>query len=209
MNSWRCATTPKRLLLHTCCAGCASEFLRALEKAKSEFDITLYFSNSNIHPRTEWQARLHAVQALAQRLGLRLIVADWSPKRWYKAIDTNPDNSGLRRCTNCWNMRIQETANYALHQGYTTFSTTLLASHHQDREKIENLGKKHSDEGLEFVIIEPFRLTDNYRSTDKLEFPTAHDLYQQNYCGCVYSLRDRYEEKFNERCKSSILNLKP
>ena len=56
----------QKLLLHTCCADCAVKALAYLRVTNENANITLYFDNSNIHPRTEWLERLKAVQTLAK-----------------------------------------------------------------------------------------------------------------------------------------------
>ena len=45
----------KKLLLHSCCAPCASEIMEAV--AASDIETTVYFYNPNIHPREEYEIR--------------------------------------------------------------------------------------------------------------------------------------------------------
>lgn len=168
-----------KLLLHTCCADCIVKYLHALDK--NEWDIILYFNNSNIHPRSEWKARLDAAKKVAEEQELELLVADWSPKKWF--LQVNPSDS--QHCQKCWELRLSETAEKARALDITAFSTTLLTSHYQSKDEIEKNGEKLSGNGLNFVTID----------TTKCDCKTS-GFYKQNYCGCCYSLVNRYEEKY-------------
>ncbi len=175
------------LLLHTCCADCALKFLEC-KKSLDTGNITLYFSNSNIHPRTEWQARLEAVQKIAEEKGIDLIVENWSPREWFEKASSKFETQktkNKRRCEFCWFYRLSMTAQKAKSLGYDSFSTTLLTSHYQDRDKIEEIGKKIGGDSLKFISL-------------KGKCPDVHTggFYKQNYCGCIYSLKERYEGKF-------------
>jgi epoxyqueuosine reductase len=181
----------KSLLLHVCCAECLGKAVGSLRNNDGDVDngmVTLYFDNSNIHPRTEWLARLDGVKKVGGELGLELIVADWSPKKWYEAIGHEEDNSGLQRCKACWSLRLGTTAEKARERGYSYFSSTLLSSSYQDREEITRIGEAVAGEDLVFVNFEPDGTCTSSRG-----------VYLQNYCGCIYSLKDRYEEKWVQR----------
>lgn len=178
-------TMEDRLLLHACCADCTVKFTKSLE-AQTEFsEIVLYFDNSNIHPRTEYLARLDAMKKVVDDLGLKMIVADWSPKIWFETIGNDIDNPELRRCKKCWKFRLGLTKYKANELGMNYFSTTLLTSHYQSYKDIVEIGEKLSDSTLQFYSIA--KTEDN--------IPTS-GFYKQNYCGCCYSLVKRYEEKF-------------
>ncbi|MBN2100376.1 epoxyqueuosine reductase QueH [Candidatus Dojkabacteria bacterium] len=188
------ANPSKSLLLHTCCADCALKFIHAYRELVEENSsrdsgielpkkIILYFDNSNIHPRTEYLARLEAVMKISDSEGLGLVVSDWSPKKWFKAIKYNSDNKNLRRCRLCWEFRLKRAYDYCKEENFGFFSTTLLSSHYQCFNDICEIGKRLGSKG--FVTIDP----------RKAEVQTK-GFYKQNYCGCVYSLVKRYEGKF-------------
>lgn len=179
-------TNTQKLLLHTCCAVCAEKAVTDLRKSHTG-EITFFFANSNIHPRTEYLARLNAVRTLADRQNIPLIIDDWSPKQWFNAIGHDPANAGLRRCRLCWRMRLEHTRNAAEHHGFQYFSSTLLASHYQNRQVLVEEGRLLETGNLTFLPV----------SRSAADSETAEKgLYHQNYCGCVYSLRDRYEGKW-------------
>ncbi len=170
------------LLLHTCCTDCALKAFHSLQAKFSE--ITLYFDNSNIHPRSEWLARLETVKQIAKQEKLELIVADWSPKKWFAAIGEKRDGAGIERCKRCWEMRLNGTVEKCRELGITSFSTTLLSSKYQNREMITETGKKLAGKDLNFV---------EFKTSGTC--PNSKGFYMQNYCGCVYSLKERMEGK--------------
>ncbi len=107
-----------RLLLHTCCADCALKFVHSVDNG---YEISLYFDNNNIHPRSEYLARLKALKDIAKQNDLTLIISDWSPKKWFEAIDFNEDNQNHRRCKLCWKHRLYKTIEYAKKNKYKFF----------------------------------------------------------------------------------------
>ncbi len=176
----------QKLLLHTCCADCAVKAVTYLRKNWPDTKPILYFDNSNIHPRTEYLARQKALKKVAKENDLEIVGANWSPKQWFKAVGYKEDNKDLRRCRKCWLLRLGNTAKKATEMKIPNFSTTLLTSHYQSHDIIAEIGKKLAKKyALNFLPIE-----NPCTECNPIGF------YKQNYCGCVYSLKDRYEEKF-------------
>lgn len=173
-----------KLLLHACCADCALKFL---ERAKSEdLEATIYYYNPNIHPRAEYAARLKAMQQVAAEKGVKIIVPDWKPKEYFEKIGVDSEKSN--RCIKCWNLRLEATAKYAHDNGYNTFSSTLVTSEYQDQEKIEkiavNMAKKYK-----IKFWKPKEMCCDLKTSG---------FYKQFFCGCVYSLEERYREKYGK-----------
>lgn len=175
-------TKNKKLLLHCCCADCT---IKALRQLQYKYQITLLFDNSNIHPRSEYLARIKAIKQVAQYNKIKLKISNWSPKEWYKAIKYTSNNKYLRRCKLCWQLRLTNTANITKELSFNKFSTTLLTSHYQNRTIIENICKTLQSEKIKFISI----------SKPKKQIHTS-GFYKQNYCGCIYSTKRRYEQKF-------------
>ena len=133
----------KKLLLHTCCADCLVKTQVNLRKeGHSKDEILVYFDNSNIHPRSEWLARLGAVKKMVEEKELELIVENWSPKEWFEAIEHNSDNTDLKRCRKCWKFRLERAERKRKELRIQRFSTTLLTSRYQDWEEIVEIGKR-------------------------------------------------------------------
>jgi len=167
-----------KLLLHACCTDCVLKFIESAKADKFD-EIVVYFYNPNIQPRSEYLTRLKAIQSL----NLNLVVADYSPKEYFKTV-TNPKKP--IRCQNCWYLRLSKTTDYAAKNGFTHFSSTLVTSEYQDTKTIisiaNNLSKK-----LNIGFYLPKNICCDLKTTG---------FYKQNFCGCVYSLQERYQEKY-------------
>jgi predicted adenine nucleotide alpha hydrolase (AANH) superfamily ATPase len=176
----------KKMLLHVCCANCA---LHPYETLKNNFGITLYFFNPNIQPDEEYSKRLLYAKKAAENYGLTLIDAQCDKNNWLEITNQYRDNpEGGQRCEVCINMRLEKTAAFAADNGYDIFATTLSVSPHKNSKTINNAGKMLSEKyGIEFFDAD-FKKQDGFKRT--MQFSRELDLYRQNYCGCIYSIRD-------------------
>jgi len=173
-----------KLLLHACCADCLIKFLDSVEKSGDSFEeIMVYFYNPNIQPRSEYLLRLRESKKLVEERNIKLVVADWSPKEYFKALKSKKKG---KRCVDCWQLRLEKTVKEADKEGFKLVSSTLINSQYQNREKIKEIG-----EGLskEYKV--------NFYWPKELSQIKTKGFYKQNYCGCCYSLVERSEEKFN------------
>lgn len=190
-----------KLLVHACCADCLLKFIDSIEKEnKKVFEIEVYFYNPNIHPKSEYLARLKAIKKITEENKIKLIVADWSPKEWFKinltksplALLTTWQSRRLskpERCTNCWELRLRKTFEYANNKNFGLVSSTLIASHYQDDKKIKKIAKGLENKyKINFLV--PKKVLKNLKTTG---------FFKQNYCGCCYSLVEMWENKFCEK----------
>ena len=176
------------LLLHSCCAPCAGEIMEAV--AASEIKTTVYFYNPNIHPIQEYELRKEENKRYCQKLGFNFIDADYDKDNWFKRIkglENEPERG--ERCTKCFDMRFERSALYAHEKKFSLFATTLGISRWKDLDQVNNSGLRAADRysGLNFWDF-------NWRkaggSPRMIEISKREEFYQQEYCGCVYSLRD-------------------
>ena len=176
------------LLLHSCCAPCAGEIMEAV--AASEIKTTVYFYNPNIHPLQEYELRKEENKRYCQKLGFNFIDADYDKDNWFKRIkglENEPERG--ERCTKCFDMRFERSALYAHENNFSLFATTLGISRWKDLDQVNNSGLRAADRysGLNFWDF-------NWRkaggSPRMIEISKREEFYQQEYCGCVYSLRD-------------------
>ena len=176
------------LLLHSCCAPCAGEIMEAV--AASEIKTTVYFYNPNIHPIQEYELRKEENKRYCQKLGFNFIDADYDKDNWFKRIkglENEPERG--ERCTKCFDMRFERSALYAHENNFFLFATTLGISRWKDLDQVNNSGLRAADRysGLNFWDF-------NWRkaggSPRMIEISKREEFYQQEYCGCVYSLRD-------------------
>ena len=177
--------TMKKILLHTCCACCATHSINALRD--EGYEVVTFFYNPNIHPAEEYTARLADMKRLAEETGIENIEpAPYDDKIWFeltKGLEKEPE--GGRRCEICFEMRLEKTAEYAREPGIETFATTLTISPHKDAGLINKLGRKAAEKyGVEYYGSN-FKKKNGFKKS--IELSRKHGLYRQNYCGCIYS----------------------
>lgn len=177
-----------KLLLHSCCAPCAGEIMEAL--AASKIETTIFFYNPNIHPVEEYELRKKENIRFAEKLGMPFVDADYNKDDWFERVKGQEDEPERgARCTTCFDMRFEVTAQYAQAHGFKLISSTLGISRWKDMNQINGCGER---------AVAPFEEIDywdfNWRkqggSSRMLELSKREEFYQQEYCGCVYSLRD-------------------
>jgi len=168
-----------RILLHVCCGPCALGPYLALK----EKDVSLagYWYNPNIHPYPEYQKRLMTAGFVSQALSLPLSVAEPDFTEFLSGLVSNHQEGN--RCSFCWRRRLEKTAERAKAEGFDGFTTSLLASPHQDHQKIKTLGEEISQrQGIPFYY-QDFRTYWKEAQKESRQM----GLYHQNYCGCLYS----------------------
>ncbi len=178
-----------KLLLHICCANCACYPLKVLKE--KDIQVTGFWYNPNIHPYTEHQKRLMTMGYYSDRENLSVTYRnEYGLESWLKEIGgtTGP---GEERCGICYRMRISETARTASEKGFDSFTTTLLYSKKQNKQLIRTICEKASGEyGVE-IYFKDF----DKGWKDAIDMSKSMGLYRQQYCGCIFSEKERYEKK--------------
>ncbi len=171
-----------KILLHICCANCAIYPLQEMQVNRDE--IVGFFFNPNIHPYQEYQRRLDSLKQYSGKTGLDVIYRDeYLLEEFLKNVSHRPQD----RCRYCYFLRLDATAREARERGFDRFSTTLLQSAHQDHGAIREVGEEVAKGiGISFHY-EDFRK--GWRKG--LEVSKAMGLYRQQYCGCIYSEKER------------------
>ncbi len=177
----------KKLLLHICCAPCA---VYVFEKLKKDYDVTGFFYNPNIHPIKEYEMRAEELKKISKKLGWKTIISEYDVKEWFKLIrghEKDPERG--ERCSICFNMRFEKVFAYAVDNGYDIVASTLSISPYKNTIQINDAGSEKSEKyGIDF-LPENFKKKNGYNIGKKMSM--EHGIVHQNYCGCVYSRRDR------------------
>jgi predicted adenine nucleotide alpha hydrolase (AANH) superfamily ATPase len=177
-----------KLLMHSCCAPCAGEIMAAL--AASEIDTTIFFYNPNIHPQEEYELRKEENIRFAEKLGMPFIDADYNKDEWFERVKGQEDEPERgARCTTCFDMRFEVTAAYAKAHGFDLISSTLGISRWKDMNQINGCGVRATNV-FNGITYWDFNWRKQGGSSRMLELSKQEEFYQQEYCGCVYSLRD-------------------
>lgn len=173
------------LLLHACCAPCASHELTFLPDV---FDLTLYYYNPNITDGAERDKRFAELARLAEAMCPSVGVWEGSADdalflSAIKGLESAPE--GGLRCAKCFALRLEETAKKAAEEGFDYFATTLTLSPLKNPSLINGIGEKMAEKyGVKYLPSD-FKKDGGYQHSVALS--KEYDLYRQNYCGCIFS----------------------
>ena len=168
-----------KLLLHACCAPCASW---PLESLSGRLDITVYYYNPNIMPQEEYEKRLGQFDKL-RRYPFRLIAEPWENDTFLAAVrGREADPEGGARCSLCFRLRLERTARKAKEDGYDFFATTLTVSPHKNAEVINAIGAELAEKHGVSWLPSDFKKREGYKRS--IEICRELDIYRQDYCGC-------------------------
>lgn len=181
-----------RLLLHSCCAPCSSY---VLEYLSSYFEITIFYYNPNITEKDEYEKRIQEVKRLIQEMGLigvNVVEGEHDPKAFFAMAAKWPgEREGGRRCYDCYKMRLDRTAELAAQEGYDYFTTTLSISPHKNAQWLNELAEEAGNLYQVKALPADFKKRNGYKRS--IELSAEYDLYRQDYCGCIFSKKERQQ----------------
>lgn len=179
------------LLLHSCCAPCSSYCIEYLSQF---FKITVFYYNPNISEETEYRKRVEEekrfINEFPAKYPVSMIEGEYDTKKFYdiaKGYEKVPE--GGERCFRCYEMRLRETAKVAKQQNFDYFTTTLSISPLKNAQKLNEIGKKLSEEYKVPYLFSDFKKKEGYKRS--IQLSEEYGLYRQNFCGCVYSKESR------------------
>jgi predicted adenine nucleotide alpha hydrolase (AANH) superfamily ATPase len=180
-----------KLLIHSCCAPCSSYVLEYLSQY---FEITIFYFNPNIYPEEEYSRRVEEQKQLIQAMPLTSKITfrqgEYQPLDYYQAIKgLEKEPEGGDRCFVCYELRLREAAMFAKEGGYDYFTTTLSISPHKKSEKLNEIGSKLAAEYGVAYLPSDFKKKNGYKRS--IELSKEYNLYRQDYCGCVFSMREQ------------------
>ena len=180
-----------RLLLHSCCGPCSTA---CIERLLPDYNVTVFFYNPNITDREEYEKRKEAQlkfinlynEKLSDKDKIQFIEGEYLPEEFYNvASEYASEPEGGVRCTECFKLRLERTAQAALRTGNTVFGTTLTVSPHKNYNLISAIGWELSVKyNLEFLDMDFKKKAGFQRS---IQMSKEYGLYRQNYCGCEFS----------------------
>lgn len=177
-----------KLLLHSCCAPCSGEVMESL--IESHINFSIFFYNPNIHPVKEYLIRKEENIRFAEKHNIPFIDADYDTDNWFaraKGMENEPER-GIR-CTMCFDMRFERTALYAYENGFSLISSSLGISRWKNMAQINDCGIRAASHYPDIQYWD-YNWRKNGGSSRMIEISKREEFYQQEYCGCVYSLRD-------------------
>ncbi len=178
-----------KVLLHTCCAPCSSAIIEAM--MLSGITPVIYYCNPNIYPREEYDIRKDECTRYAESLGLEIVDADYDHENWLEAmkgLESEPERGC--RCLKCFKMRLLRTAQYARERGIKVITTTLASSRWKSLEQINEAGLWACAQlGDESVMFWEQSWRKGGLQERRLQIIKEYDFYNQQYCGCEFSMR--------------------
>jgi len=192
-----------KVLLHSCCAPCSGEVMEAM--LASGIDYTIFFYNPNIHPQKEYELRKSENIRFAEKFGVPFVDADYDVDNWFeraKGMENEPEKG--KRCTACFDMRFERTALYAHEHDFPVMTSSLGISRWKNMQQINDCGARAATR-YPGLIYWDFNWRKQGGAERMIEISKREEFYQQEYCGCVYSLRDR--NRYRRRVGREIIKL--
>jgi len=174
-----------KILLHICCGVCAAGVVERLTLEGHQVQGLFY--NPNIHPRHEYDRRLEVALKVARELDFPLEVPPYITEEWFKeTVSLEDEPEGGRRCEVCFRLRLKKAYLHMKDYGADAFTTTLTISPHKSAVMINRVGQ---EVGGERFLVRDFKKKAGFKRATELAKKWA--LYRQDYCGCIYSMRNR------------------
>lgn len=188
--------TKPSLLLHVCCGPCSSNVIKEL---CTHFNITIYYSNSNIYPQSEYQRRfqelLHFIERFNQDYSqdIQVIEDPYNHSEWISHMYPLKEfPEGSLRCKLCYNLRMRRAFDYARINHYDYWTTVLSVSPHKNSQWINEIGDSWQREEPRFLYAD-FKKNNGYLKSTQMT--KEYGMYRQNYCGCMFSYEEMLERE--------------
>lgn len=181
------------LLLHSCCAPCATYPLTLLTKY---FDVTILYSNSNIYPFEEYIKRFEELKKYIKEYypDIKIIEKEYKHEEYMSHLEKGKDMpEGKWRCFKCYSMRIEDALKYASNNNYDYVCTVLSVSRFKNSQAINKIGKSLVKKypNVKYLVAD-FKKD---KGTEKgIKLAAEASLYRQQYCGCEYSIRKEEQD---------------
>lgn len=178
------------ILLHACCAPCSSY---CLEYLSEYFNIHVLFYNPNITEVDEYNMRKAELKRYINECNytntVDYIEGDYEPDKFFvMASGLELCEEGNERCHKCYEMRMRTAAKLAATMNCDYFCTTLSISPLKNSTVINTIGYRIQEEEGILWLPSDFKKKNGFKRS--IELSSEHNLYRQNYCGCIYSKRN-------------------
>ena len=165
-----------------------------LEYLSEYFQITVLYYNPNIYPDEEYKKRVAEQKEFIERFPAKnrisFIEGRFNKEDFYAMAKGSEDvPEGGERCFACYEMRLREAAEYAKRLGMDYFTTTLSISPLKNAAKLNEIGLKLEEEYDVHYLLSDFKKKNGYQRS--VELSHEYGMYRQDYCGCVFSMRER------------------
>jgi epoxyqueuosine reductase len=184
-----------KILVHVCCGP---DVTMPILQLRDEYDIICFWYDPNIQPKSEYDKRYEAFVKVCEIENIPYIKWAYDVKTFFsriKWVEHTPERG--EKCTYCYDMRMMVSAKLAAKFKIPLYTSSLNTSPKKDLEKLFLMWHKYAEKyGVEFLDI-PFRKKWGFAKS--VEYTREHDIYRQNYCGCIYSIREGGESEMKGR----------
>lgn len=174
---------PKILLL-SCCAPCACAVIKKLHDDGVDFAVAFY--NPNIHPEAEYIKRRDEQKRLCEQWNIQFVEFEYNPDVWFKqTLPYKDEPERGKRCDICFELRLKRVMQYAKENGFEAVASVLGVSRWKNLAQVNAAAARASAQaGVPYVEIEGRK---HGMQEARLALIKELQLYNQDYCGCVYS----------------------
>ncbi|GAB0174476.1 MAG: hypothetical protein HHAS10_03550 [Candidatus Altimarinota bacterium] len=180
-----------KVLVHVCCGPDVTMPIMAL---RDEYEVICFWYDPNIQPKEEHDKRYDAFVKVCELENVPFIKGAYDVKHFFtriKGLEFTPEKG--EKCTNCYDMRMYVAAKLAKKLKIPYYTSSLNTSPKKDLEKLFKIGYEYAEKfGIKFLDI-PFRKKGGFEKS--VEYTHENDIYRQNYCGCIYSIREGGESE--------------
>ncbi len=180
----------QKILLHCCCAPCSGAVVECM--VQNGLKPALFFSNSNIVPKEEYDLRRGELERYARSFGLEVIDDEYDHEAWLDFVLGSPRSTELaaapergERCLRCFKFRLDRAARYAAANGCEVLTTTLASSRWKSLEQVNEAGLWACKD----VVFWPVNWRRGGLQPRRGEIIKEQQFYNQTYCGCEFSER--------------------
>jgi len=213
-------STKPSLLLHACCGPCSSyvlEYLADFFKITVLYYNPNIYPKEEYQRRVNELKKLYTQFPPVLKNDVKVVECDYNPEEFYTAVGTREEPQLAQeaekgeRCRRCYELRLKKSYAYAKAHNFDYFCTTLSISPFKDAEKINVIGRElqagtESNSSKELIhtncadsnkktISSPLWLPSDFKKKGgfkrSLEISKEYGMYRQDYCGCIYSLKNR------------------
>lgn len=197
-NCYNLYMPEEKLLLLSCCGPCSCGVIQKLAEQKRDFTVLFY--NPNIDREDEYQKRLAENKRVCARFGVPFADLPYEPQVWraaVKGLEKEPERG--KRCAACFALRLRRAARYARENGFTAFSSVLGISRYKDLEQVNRAAQLAAQQ--EGILYDKTNWRKGGTEETRRALVKQMQIYNQTYCGCVFSRRAGENNEQKERAE--------